>query len=462
MNPPHFDADLIRRYGGAGPRYTSYPTAVQFHSGFRHEQYTELAMRGQGSLARGPLSLYVHIPFCASPCLYCGCNRIITRNYVRAQAYLRRLHREVELQGSLFQRSRVVEQLHFGGGTPTYLRPEELVVFLRHLRTHFSLTSAPDREYSIEIDPRTVTPDTMGTLAEMGFNRMSLGIQDFDHTVQVAINRIQPAEHTLRVVQAARAAGVDALSFDLVYGLPHQTLEGFSKTLDAVIVMRPRRLAVYGYAHMPQIFKAQRRLEGSALPPAALRLELLRLSIERLSDAGYEYIGMDHFALPDDALAQAKRTVTLHRNFQGYSTRAALDLVALGVSGIGRLDGAYAQNARRLPDYYAALDAGQLPIERGVVLTPDDHLRGTVIQSLMCQERVEFELIEQQFGIDFVEYFRDELRRLGPLERDGLIERDSRALLVTEPGRLLVRHVAMIFDAYLAPQSATPRFSKVI
>lgn len=462
MSSLRVHADLIRRYDVAGPRYTSYPTAVQFHPSFTDKEYREVAMRVRGPLSPGPLSLYVHVPFCASPCFYCGCNRVITRSYDRAQAYLHRLYREIGLQAALFDRARTVEQLHFGGGTPTFLHPNELTALMGQLRTHFTLSDSPAREYSIEIDPRTVTPDYVHALAAMGFNRMSLGIQDFDRAVQVAINRIQPVEDTLRVIESAREAGIGSLSFDLIYGLPRQTLEGFSRTLDVVIASRPDRLAVYGYAHMPQVFKAQRRLERSELPSPALRLELLRMSIERLTGAGYEYIGLDHFALPTDELVKAKRAGALHRNFQGYSTRANLDLVAVGVSAIGHVGDAYSQNEKQLPEYYRALDAGRLPIQRGVRLTPDDTLRAAVIQSLMCHEQVDFDIVERTFGIDFAEYFGAELARLETLELDGLVERRPRGLLVTPAGRLLVRHVAMVFDAYLAAQQAQQRYSKVI
>jgi oxygen-independent coproporphyrinogen III oxidase len=460
MSALHFDPELIRRYDGHGPRYTSYPTAVQFSPGFDDAAYREAALAPHR--ADRPLSLYVHIPFCASPCFYCACNRIITRSSDRAQAYLTRLHREIERKAELFARARPVEQLHFGGGTPTFLSVPDLAGLIDRIRGHFSLSDGPAREYSIEIDPRTVTPQSIHELASLGFNRMSLGIQDFDEAVQHAINRVQGVEETLRIVAAARDAGVASLSFDLIYGLPRQTLAGFEKTLRTVIQARPDRLAVYGYAHLPQVFKAQRRLSAAALPAPDTRLQLLGLTIEQLTQAGYVYIGMDHFALPEDELVRAKLNHTLHRNFQGYSTRADCDLVGLGVSAISSLGAAYAQNYKRLNDYYAAIDSGRLAIERGIRLSPDDRLRRAVIQDLMCQERVDCAAIGRRFRIDFKRYFRAELERLQELQADGLTYVRDGSIGITEAGRLLIRNVAMVFDAYAAPEANAKTYSRVI
>jgi oxygen-independent coproporphyrinogen-3 oxidase len=457
-----FDADLVRRYDTSGPRYTSYPTAVQFHAGFGEQAYREAAQKNEPLAAASPLSLYVHIPFCASPCFYCGCNRIITRSTDRADAYLARLYREIELQAGLFDPARSVEQLHFGGGTPTFLSTGKLAALLAQLRGHFSLTDSATREYSIEIDPRTVDADRIHALAELGLNRMSLGIQDFDPEVQRAINRIQPVEDTLRVVEAARGVGIRSLSFDLIYGLPRQTLAGFERTLDIVLQARPDRLSVYAYAHMPHVFKAQRRLSALDLPSPDLRLALLGLTVEKLTDAGYVYIGMDHFALPGDELVRAKEQKTLHRNFQGYSTRAHCDLIGLGVSAIGKVGDTYAQNYKLLPEYYVALDSGRLPVQRGVRLDADDRVRRAVIQELMCHESVDTAAIGWQFGIDFKRYFSAELERLQELQADGLTWVQGTRIGITERGRLLMRNVAMIFDAYLTQQNNPAAFSRVI
>jgi oxygen-independent coproporphyrinogen III oxidase len=458
----HVDPELIRRYDCHGPRYTSYPTAVQFHSGFNEAAYRRAAAASERDRPQRPLSLYVHIPFCASPCFYCGCNRIITRGPERAQGYLERLHWEIAAQAALFSRERVVEQLHFGGGTPTFLTAEQLAALVVHLGEHFSLTTAATREYSIEIDPRTVTRETIGTLAGLGFNRMSLGVQDFDPAVQHAINRIQSIEQTQAVIEHARLAGFGSIGVDLIYGLPRQRLESFRRTLQTVIAMRPDRLAVYGYAHLPQVFKAQRRLSAQDLPSPRERLELLRLTVESLTSAGYEYIGMDHFALPDDELVTARRNGSLQRNFQGYSTRARSDLIGLGVSAIGSIGGTYAQSFKTLREYFTAIDAQRLPIWRGLELSREDEIRRTVIQELMCQERLDFHGLSDVLGVDFRRHFAAELERLRPLAADGLVKISNEDVVLSSVGRLLMRNVAMIFDAYLRPETAEPLYSRAI
>jgi oxygen-independent coproporphyrinogen III oxidase len=468
MSAPRIDAELIRRYECRGPRYTSYPSAVQFHTGFDANAYRNAASASNLARPARDLSLYVHIPFCASPCFYCGCNKIVTRSMDRADAYLARLYREIELQSELFDAGRVVQQLHFGGGTPTFLDPPRLQALLSQLSQHFELTSKPEHEYSIEIDPRTVDARYVDALAELGFHRMSLGVQDFDPAVQRAINRVQPADETLAVIEHARTAGFGSISVDLIYGLPLQTVAGFERTLQQVIAARPDRLAVYAYAHLPQVFKPQRRLKAEDLPTPEVRLELLRLTIERLTAAGYEYVGMDHFALPTDELVSAKRQRTLHRNFQGYSTRAQCELVGLGVSSIGKVGNAFAQNYKTLPDYYAAVDAGRLPVQRGIAMHRDDIVRAAVIQELMCHERIGFASLSRQLHIDFERYFADELQRLKPLEADSLIARTADEIIVTDTGRLLIRNVAMVFDAYLRdetrqqPMAAAAAFSRTI
>jgi oxygen-independent coproporphyrinogen III oxidase len=459
-----FDADLVRRYDRPGPRYTSYPTAVQFHDGFREAEYRNAAASTNGATPPAPLSLYVHVPFCASPCFYCGCTKIITRNREQAESYLTRLYREIELQAALFDRERVVDQLHFGGGTPTFLNPWQLEDLLKKLGWHFQLRSDDQREFSIEIDPRTCDLDTVDLLARAGMNRMSLGIQDFDPEVQQAVNRIQSPEQTFAIMERARRAGFKSVSVDLIYGLPKQNRERFAHTLDRVLAERPDRFAVYSYAHLPHMFKPQKRIKSEDIPSGAEKLALLGLTMDKLTGAGYVYIGMDHFALPDDELAVALREGTLHRNFQGYSTHADCDLVALGVSSIGKLGDTYAQNYKTLHDYYQAIDSGHLAVHRGLVLNDDDRLRRAVIQDIMCRARIDYAHIEQAWPVRFEEYFAREIAALaGPVE-DGLVVMRERGFELTPVGRLLMRNVAMCFDAYLPghQQSETPRFSRAV
>ena len=466
MNMPNFknaeltfDADLIRRYECNGPRYTSYPTAVHFTASFDVGAYRKAALLSNDSAM--PLSLYIHVPFCASPCFYCGCTRVITRSTTEGDRYVAALSTEIELQAALFSRERRVEQIHFGGGTPTFLTLPQIEEILQHIDKEFSLAPPAERESSIEIDPRTVSVAAMAGLAGLGFNRISLGIQDFDPAVQAAVNRLQTVEQTRDLVDAARRYGISAINFDLIYGLPRQTPASFARTLDTVIELRPTRIAAYGYAHLPTLFKAQRRINAAELPNAAERLELLRLTIERLTNAGYYYIGMDHFALPEDPLAQALLEGRLHRNFQGYSSQPDSDLIGLGVSAIGKIGTSYAQNTKVLRDYYERISRHQLAIVRGLTLTSNDRIRRDVIQALMCRGVVEFATIERDHCIDFRNYFVSELDRLRQLERDGLLEIEPDALRVTPRGRLLVRNIAMVFDAYLNPQAA-PTYSKVI
>jgi oxygen-independent coproporphyrinogen-3 oxidase len=454
-----FDPDLIRRYEGNGPRYTSYPTAVHFHTGFDIGAYRKAALLSNETAT--PLSLYIHVPFCASPCFYCGCTRVITRSTTEGDRYVSALCTEIELQAALFSRERRVEQIHFGGGTPTFLKLPQIETILERIDREFSLAPAAERESSIEIDPRTVDSSVIAGLASLGFNRISLGIQDFDPDVQAAVNRLQTVEQTRAIVETARRHGIEAINFDLIYGLPRQTPASFAKTLDTVIELRPTRVAAYGYAHLPKMFKAQRRIDAMQLPSSADRLELLQLTIERLTNAGYYYIGMDHFALPEDPLAQALVEGRLHRNFQGYSSQPDCDLIGLGVSSIGKIGSSYAQNTKLLRDYYERIGRHQLAITRGLTLTSNDRVRRDVIQALMCRGVVELAAIEREHCIDFREYFAPELERLKQLERDGLLEITDSALRVTPRGRLLVRNVAMVFDAYLNPQ-ATPTYSKVI
>jgi len=463
MNAAAFDAELIRRYDVNGPRYTSYPTARQFHSGFEAQAYLQAVKRSNNDLIPRGLSLYLHVPFCASPCFYCGCTRIITRDPERIAAYMERLHREIGMQGYLFDRDRKVEQLHFGGGTPTYLLDDQLDALFRALEAAFAFDNKETREFSIEVDPRTVSLPRLGTLAELGFNRLSYGIQDLDPEVQAAVNRVQDPERCLELIAGARDAGFRSVSVDLIYGLPRQTLAGFRSTLERVAAALPDRIAVYGYAHLPEHFKAQRQIESTDMPGPEMRLQLLALAVEILTGAGYEYIGMDHFARPGDDLVRAREQGTLQRNFQGYSTHAGLDLIGLGLSAIGHVGQAYVQNAKTLGGYYSALDGGELPIAGGLMASSDDELRADVINRLMCYEVLEFLALERAHHIRFRDYFAAELERLKPLAADGLVEVGVSHIRVLPRGRFLLRNLAMVFDAYL-PQigPANPMFSKVI
>ena len=452
-----FDPDLIRKYDCFGPRYTSYPTADRF-ADFGAERLAE-AIRNRPA-ASAALSLYVHIPFCNTICYYCACNKIVTKDHGRSAKYIRYLGKEVALLSALVGPQAPLKQLHWGGGTPTFLSAEEMSRLMEVLHEHFAFD--PDAEQSIEIDPRKVTAEGVELLARLGFNRMSLGVQDFDPEVQTAVNRIQSEAETRVVLDAARANGFSSINVDLIYGLPRQTVPGFCRTLDRVIEASPDRVALYNYAHVPHLFKPQRRINEAELPTPDTKLSLLDLGIERLTGAGYVYIGMDHFAKPDDELAVAQRQGKLHRNFQGYSTHADCDLIAIGISSIGKMGATYSQNVRTLDDYYARLDADTLPCFRGWQLSDDDLLRREVIQALMCHFSVDFERIRAGHGIAFPEYFAHEIEELAPLADDGLVDIAPDAITVTRRGRLLVRSVAMVFDRYLREQREQARYSRVI
>ena len=459
-----FDPDLVRRYDVPGPRYTSYPTAVQFTEAFGAEDYRRAARASNEDPIPRALSLYAHVPFCTSPCFYCGCTKVITRDRGAGARYLLRLAREVELQSALFDRDRKVTQLHLGGGTPTFLSPDEMTELLQMMRSGFQLVDDESREYSIEVDPRTASDEMLATLAGLGFNRLSLGVQDFDPVVQAAVNRIQPREDVLEVIGGARHHGFGSISVDLIYGLPRQTVTSFGRTLDEIVAVRPERIAAYSYAHLPQLFKPQTQIKLEDLCPPEVKLALLGLTIEKLTAAGYVYIGMDHFAVPEDELAVALGAGTLQRNFQGYSTRAGLDLIGLGMSAIGQVGDCYAQNRKTLDGWMQALDAGELPIWRGLRMTDEDRLRRDLIQRLMCRGLIDYTDFEQRYEIDFAQHFAGELARLAPLATDGLVEVGTRSLAVTPLGRLLVRAVAMVFDAHLDPHqdSSVRRFSRVV
>ena len=454
--------DLLRRYDVAGPRYTSYPTADRFVEAFGQSDYVQaLAQRREGVAVKAyPLSLYLHIPFCEALCYYCACNKIITKHHERGAEYLRYLEREVALNVAHLGSGQTVSQLHLGGGSPTFLSDDELRSLMAMLRRNFEF--APDGEYSIEVDPRTVSAVRLRTLALLGFNRLSFGVQDFDADVQKAVHRIQPAQQVFDLVAESRALGFDSINVDLIYGLPMQTPDTFERTLAQVLDLRPDRIALYGYAHLPERFKPQRRIHSQDLPPASSKLAMLASALRVLMGAGYVYVGMDHFALPNDALAVAKRQGRLHRNFQGYSTQPDCDLIALGVSAIGHVGPTFSQNVKTLDAYYDLLNQGRLPVERGLALSRDDLVRRSVIMSLMCQGHVLFESVEVAHLIDFKKYFATELQTLDGMQAQGLVVLQDGAIQVTELGWFFVRGVAMVFDKYLQADRTRARFSKII
>jgi oxygen-independent coproporphyrinogen-3 oxidase len=462
---PSFDADLLQRYDQSGPRYTSYPTAPQFTEGFAEAQLREQARRSNDQAVPRPISLYLHIPYCFAPCFYCGCNRLITRDEDKGEIYLERLQREIALAAPLFKRSREVVQLHLGGGTPNFLRPSQIAELVGTVRSHFNLSEHRARDFSIELDPRIVQPGDIERLAELGFNRASFGVQDFAPDVQRAINRVQSIDQTLAAIATCRRSGFRSVNVDLIYGLPRQTPGGFGCTLETLIAVRPDRFAIYSYAHMPHVFKAQRQIEERDLPDARAKLYLLQLAIERLGAAGYHYIGMDHFALPQDDLSLAQECGGLHRNFMGYTTHTDCDLLGLGVSAISHVGASFSQNARELRAWDAAVDAGRLPLWRGLALDFDDEVRADVIQQLMCRGEIDMAAVERRHCIDFVSYFREALERLRPLISDGLATIVGNYICTTPRGRLLMRVIAMCFDRYLQPPAVAgvqARFSKVV
>lgn len=461
-----FDAALIRKLSRQGPRYTSYPTADRFADSFGMGDYLQAVNQVRALGARNPLSLYVHIPFCDKLCYYCACNKVITRNRSKAEVYLAYLRREIDMQGKLMGDMNIVTQLHFGGGTPTYLSDEKMGQLLAHLRSRFRFADDEGGEFSIEIDPRTVSPERVRTLRSQGFNRISFGVQDFDADVQKAVNRIQPEEVTLAVMNAAREAGFRSISIDLIYGLPKQTLMTMEQTLGKVIAADPDRISVYNYAHMPALFKPQRRINEGELPNAETKLDMLSLCIRRLTAAGYVYIGMDHFAKPDDDLAIAQRQGRLHRNFQGYSTHADAEMVSVGVSAISSVGSTYSQNEKTLDAYYERIEQGELPIARGTRLSVDDLLRRLIIQMLMCNFELSIRSLELAYPISFAKYFESELEQLRAMEADGLLGIDDDWLTVSPKGRLLIRNICMVFDSYLNRKQEVKverlRYSKTI
>ena len=457
---PEFDRQLIASLPASGPRYTSYPTADRFHTDFNEQAYIDALQQRQLGALNKPLSLYIHIPFCNTICYYCGCNKIITKDKSRADAYIGYLKKELDLLHPHLNGKPTLAQLHFGGGTPTFLSDEQLQRVFDMIRSHFQLL--PNGEYSIEIDPRKVSRDTVFHLAKLGFNRMSIGIQDFDPMVQQAVNRIQTLAETRAVIEAAREAGFKSVSVDLIYGLPHQSAESIKPTLDTVLSLDPDRIALYHYAHLPHLFKPQRRIDPAAVPNSEEKLDILQYAVHTLTERGHIFIGMDHFAKPDDELSIALREGRLQRNFQGYSTYADCDLVAIGVSSIGKIGNTYSQNERDLEAYYAALDADRLPIMRGYHLNQDDLLRRNIIQDLMCRFTLDFSTYEECFGICFTEYFQAEWSDLQSMAAAGLLEYNRNNITVTPKGRFLIRNIAMIFDHHLRHKETTAKYSQTV
>ena len=455
-------SDLLRKFDVLGPRYTSYPTADRFVEACALGNHVRaLEQRRAGTPVMGlPLSLYVHIPFCQSLCYFCACNKIVTKNPEQATLYSRYLGREVDLYVARLGTGQAVSQLHLGGGTPTFFTDDDLRALLGMLRRSFDL--APGGEYSIEVDPRTVDPNRLAALADMGFNRLSLGVQDFDPAVQKAVHRIQETSQVFALVEAARRLTFESINIDLIYGLPLQTPESFERTLAQVRALRPDRVALYAYAHLPERFKPQRRIGMAELPSTSAKITMLSRALAVFEEAGYVYVGMDHFVLPDDALAVAKRQGRLHRNFQGYSTQPDCDLIGLGVSAIGRVGPIYGQNSKTLDDYYDHLNRGRLPVVRGLALSRDDLLRRTVIMALMCQGQLHFEPVELAYLIDFRAYFASELEALREMVDQGLVTLSDSDIQVTASGWFFVRAVAMVFDRYLQADRNRARFSKII
>jgi oxygen-independent coproporphyrinogen-3 oxidase len=453
-----FDLVLIERYDHAGPRYTSYPTALELHEGFTETDYRQQVE--QSNKAGGPLSLYFHIPFCDTVCYYCACNKIITNNRKHAEPYLHNLHREIALQAQFFDSQRIINQLHWGGGTPTFLTAKQMQTLMAVTRQHFNLRNDDKGEYSIEIDPRAADDQTIPLLRELGFNRISLGVQDFDPNVQQAVNRIQTEQETFAVIDSARAAGFRSISIDLIYGLPLQTVASFATTLDKILAISPDRLSIFNYAHLPSRFKTQRQINDADLPDPKTKLDILQMIVQRLQERGYVYIGMDHFAKPDDELAVSQRENKLYRNFQGYSTHSDCDLIGLGITSIGRVADCYNQNFKDQETYTSRIAQQKLPVFKGLILNADDKIRRAVITQLICHFYLDFSTFQQEYNIDFNEYFYTELQALQTMQQDGLVNLSARKIEVLPVGRLLIRNICMVFDRYLTQKRQ--QFSKVI
>ena len=457
---PGVSTETLKKYDVSGPRYTSYPTADRFVEAFTQDAYMLALEQRRAIAATQPLSIYVHIPFCESLCFFCACNKIVTKHHERSAEYLRYLNREIDLHIEHLGAGQTISQLHLGGGSPTFFSDEELAELMSMLKRNFVF--APGGEYSIEVDPRTVNEQRLKHLADLGFNRLSFGVQDFDPEVQKAVHRIQPAEQVFSLVEAARRYQFESVNVDLIYGLPMQTPESFKRTLAQVVELRPNRIALYGYAHLPERFKPQRRISEYELPAAADKITMLGSALKAFIDAGYVYVGMDHFALPDDDLAIAKRQGRLHRNFQGYSTQPDCDLISLGVSAIGRVGATYSQNAKTIEEYYDHLNHGRFPVVRGLALSRDDIVRRAVIMAIMCQGALEYEAIELAYMLDFKSYFADEMEALKALEKTDMLVLEEDGLQVTDTGWFFVRAVAMVFDKHLQTDRNRARFSKIL
>ncbi|WP_430461928.1 oxygen-independent coproporphyrinogen III oxidase [Thalassolituus sp. LLYu03] len=454
----HWDPLLIQRYNRPGPRYTSYPTAVEFRT-VADDQDERAAFAARNPAT--PLSLYIHVPFCRHVCYYCGCNKIVTKNTDRAAPYLQELKREISMKRALLNEDAVVEQLHLGGGTPTFLSDDQLIDLVNFLKAQFRFSTRDDADFSIEIDPRELRPDTLKILRGLGFNRISFGVQDLDEKVQEAVNRIQSEEMIRSVMSEARALGFHSINMDLIYGLPHQTLESFDRTLDTIIEISPDRLSVFNYAHLPERFKPQRRINAEDLPGADEKLAIIGHCITKLSAANYHYVGMDHFAKPDDELARAQAEGKLHRNFQGYTTHGDCDLIGFGVSSISQIGDYYLQNQVTIESWQAALDKGQMPTMKSLTVDAEDKLRRDIITSLLCHLHCDFDALDARHDINSREHLAADLNELAPMAADGLLQIDDNGIRITDKGRLLVRNACMAFDTYLQKHEQQ-RFSRAI
>ncbi|WP_144393663.1 oxygen-independent coproporphyrinogen III oxidase [Pleionea sediminis] len=453
-----WDSQLVQRYNVSGPRYTSYPTALEFNESLSSSHY----LQALGELsANAPLSLYIHIPFCWHVCYYCACNKVITRDYSRVEPYLNALEKEMAMVARSLK-GQVVQQIHWGGGTPTFLNSNDRARLVTMLRHYFNIAPADQLEFSLEVDPRTVSVDEIAELRTLGFNRLSLGIQDFDHKVQKAVFREQSYSSTKALVDAARKENFQSISFDLIYGLPFQTTNSFERTLQQVIDLKPDRLSVFNYAHLPHRFKPQRKINEQDLPSVEEKLAILELTINRMQQAGYVYIGMDHFALPEDELAVAQRNGKLHRNFQGYTTGKECELIGFGVSAISSFNQCYFQNERTVANYYEALEHGHLPVWRGIKMSSDDVIRKAVIFEMICNFELDIKNVESKFNISFWEYFSDSLREIRKMKRDDLIHCESHRIQVTDKGRMFIRNICMAFDAFLGKQPEVIAYSKAV
>lgn len=456
-----WNKELITRYDLAGPRYTSYPTAMQFTDQIGFDQWIQAVNNSNHSAA--PLSFYFHIPFCDTVCFYCACNRIVTANKKMAEPYINNLLREIELQSKFIDPSRPIKQMHWGGGTPTWVSDEDIEQVLKTISAHYVMLW-DEGEFSIEIHPASVDSKRMNNLRRFGFNRVSMGIQDFDPQVQRAVNRFNSVAEVERLVRSIREAKYQSVSMDLIYGLPHQSVESFAKTVAKIIDLQPDRISLFNYAHMPERFKTQGKINLESLPEPQEKLSILHRSIEQLTEAGYVYIGMDHFALPDDELTIAQKNGQLHRNFQGYSTHKECDLFAFGVSSISHIDGAFFQNTKDLESYQRQLELEHLPIEKGIYSSADDLIRREVINELICNFKLDFEKISSDFTIDFTNYFAAELAELEPMQADQLLTMDSHGIRIQPQGRMLVRRICMVFDSYIPKTHSSPKqtYSRII